>query len=264
MKRCQDVAQGDELQQVAARRADEQQVGALLDGVRRHHGHTASPAAPVCGDHDRTARAGLAIRLGARPAILVRRPSPAGRAPPTIQAMDDYRAIDAHAPAPAPRRHRGRRPDAQPRAPAAASASRTSSSGRRDATREIVIWDNALDRRDRRDYLEHARRSAHPRRPQRGEHRPERATRAPSRLTTAPYLVELDDDVVDAPADWDATLLDAFKRLPTIGFLAADLEDDPHDLASPLPASHPAARVHARRGERRSAARTARPAAAAR
>ena len=27
-------------------------------------------------------------------------------------------------------------------------------------------------------------------------------------------------------------MLDAFKRLPEIGFLAADLEDDPHDLAS--------------------------------
>jgi len=51
-------------------------------------------------------------------------------------------------------------------------------------------------------------------------------------LTTAPYLVELDDDVVEAPQDWDATLLGAFKRLPQIGFLAADLEDDPHDLAS--------------------------------
>ena len=51
-------------------------------------------------------------------------------------------------------------------------------------------------------------------------------------MTSAPYLVELDDDVVDAPAGWDAMLLDAFKRLPSIGFLAADLEDDPHDLAS--------------------------------
>jgi GT2 family glycosyltransferase len=50
--------------------------------------------------------------------------------------------------------------------------------------------------------------------------------------TTAPYLVELDDDVVDAPEHWDATLLDAFIRLPDVGFLAADLENDPHDQAS--------------------------------
>lgn len=52
------------------------------------------------------------------------------------------------------------------------------------------------------------------------------------RLTSAPYLVELDDDVVDAPDEWDLTLRDAFVRLPKIGFLAADLQDDPHDVAT--------------------------------
>ena len=52
------------------------------------------------------------------------------------------------------------------------------------------------------------------------------------RRTSAPYLVELDDDVVDAPEGWDHMLLDAFVRLPSIGFLAADLEEDPHDEAS--------------------------------
>lgn len=51
-------------------------------------------------------------------------------------------------------------------------------------------------------------------------------------LTTSPYLIEVDDDVVNAPDGWDATLRDAFERLPQIGFLAADLEDDPHDVAS--------------------------------
>jgi GT2 family glycosyltransferase len=51
-------------------------------------------------------------------------------------------------------------------------------------------------------------------------------------LTSAPFLIELDDDVVNAPPRWDATLLEAFKRLPHVGFLAADLEDDPYDLAS--------------------------------
>ena len=51
-------------------------------------------------------------------------------------------------------------------------------------------------------------------------------------LTRAPYMVEVDDDVVDAPPRWDETLRDAFVRLPQIGFLAADLEDDPHDVAS--------------------------------
>lgn len=50
--------------------------------------------------------------------------------------------------------------------------------------------------------------------------------------TRADYLVELDDDVVDAPPNWDARLLDAFRRLPGVGFLAADLEDDEHDEAT--------------------------------
>jgi GT2 family glycosyltransferase len=51
-------------------------------------------------------------------------------------------------------------------------------------------------------------------------------------MTTAPYMVELDDDVVDAPHGWDATLLSAYSRLPEIGFLAADLVDEPHDPVS--------------------------------
>jgi GT2 family glycosyltransferase len=51
-------------------------------------------------------------------------------------------------------------------------------------------------------------------------------------MTSAAYLIELDDDVVDAPLHWDATMRDALKRLPTIGFLAADLEDDPYDVTS--------------------------------
>jgi GT2 family glycosyltransferase len=53
-------------------------------------------------------------------------------------------------------------------------------------------------------------------------------------LTTAPFLVELDDDVVSAPEHWDAMLRDAYVRLPDVGFLAADLEDDPNDEASRL------------------------------
>jgi GT2 family glycosyltransferase len=48
-------------------------------------------------------------------------------------------------------------------------------------------------------------------------------------LTSAPYLVELDDDMIDAPEEWDATLLDAFLRLPQVGFLSANLVDNPHD-----------------------------------
>jgi GT2 family glycosyltransferase len=51
-------------------------------------------------------------------------------------------------------------------------------------------------------------------------------------LTRAPYLVELDDDMIDAPDEWDRRLLEAFERLPRIGFLAANLVDNPHDQAA--------------------------------
>jgi GT2 family glycosyltransferase len=53
-------------------------------------------------------------------------------------------------------------------------------------------------------------------------------------MTTGDYLVELDDDVVDAPEHWDLMLRDAYERLPKVGFLAADTLDDPLDEASYL------------------------------
>jgi GT2 family glycosyltransferase len=98
------------------------------------------------------------------------------------------------------------------------------------ATREIVIWDNAspdataaylqsLD--DPRIRVVISEKNV-------GQNAYARAFR----MTTADYFVELDDDVVDAPENWDAMMLDAFKKLPDVGFLAADLENDPHDLAS--------------------------------
>jgi GT2 family glycosyltransferase len=98
------------------------------------------------------------------------------------------------------------------------------------ATREIVIWDNASTDgtraylealEDPRIRVEHSEKNI-------GQNAYARAFQ----LTTSPYMVEVDDDVVAAPAGWDAMLRDAFDRLPQIGFLAADLEDDPHDVAS--------------------------------
>jgi GT2 family glycosyltransferase len=99
-----------------------------------------------------------------------------------------------------------------------------------DATREIIIWDNA----SQDGTPEYLRSLDDPRiRVVRSEKNiGQNAYARAFRLTTAPYFIELDDDVVDAPAGWDATMLDAFKRLPDVGFLAADLEDDPYDLAS--------------------------------
>ena len=51
-------------------------------------------------------------------------------------------------------------------------------------------------------------------------------------LATQEYFIELDDDVVEAPLGWDAILLDAFRRIPNMGYLAASLVDDPNDSAS--------------------------------
>ena len=98
------------------------------------------------------------------------------------------------------------------------------------STREIVIWDNAstdgtaafLDTLD--DPRIRVVRS--------DENIGQNGYAKAFRLTTSPYLIEVDDDVVNAPPAWDSTLRDAFERLPDVGFLAADLEDDPHDLSA--------------------------------
>ena len=99
-----------------------------------------------------------------------------------------------------------------------------------EATREIVIWDNGSTD-GTAEYLASV---DDPR---------IRVVRSPSNvgfnayaeaceMTSAPFFVELDDDVVDAPARWDLLLRDSFVRLPHVGYLAADLEDDPNDEAS--------------------------------
>jgi GT2 family glycosyltransferase len=98
------------------------------------------------------------------------------------------------------------------------------------ATREIVIWDNASTD-GTAEYLQtitdpriRVVRSA--------KNIGQSAYARAFRDTTSPYLIEIDDDVTDAPAGWDAALRDAYARLPDVGFLAADLEDDPNDEAS--------------------------------
>jgi len=99
-----------------------------------------------------------------------------------------------------------------------------------DRTREIVIWDNGSTD-GTGDYLASIE---DPRfRVIRSEENVGHNGYARGfRQTTSPYMVELDDDMIDAPAEWDRTLLDAFKALPQVGYLAADLENDPHDEAS--------------------------------
>jgi GT2 family glycosyltransferase len=98
------------------------------------------------------------------------------------------------------------------------------------ATREIIVWNNGSTDGTRAylDTLEDPRmRIVHS-----TSNVGQNAYARGFAMTSADYLVELDDDVVEAPEGWDAILLDAYRRLPTVGFLAADLEDDPHDLAT--------------------------------
>src|ERR687898_1002362 len=100
-----------------------------------------------------------------------------------------------------------------------------------DATKEIVIWDNASDD-ETNDYL----RALAGRDPRVNIvlHSENIGTNAYARaveLTTSPYIVEVDDDVIEAPHGWDETLLKAFIEIPKMGYLVADLKEDPNDSA---------------------------------
>ena len=99
-----------------------------------------------------------------------------------------------------------------------------------EQTREIVIWNNAStdSTRDYLDSLDDPRVRVVHSEQNVGQSGYARAFK----LTQSPYLIELDDDVVDAPDGWDVVLRDAYQSLPSVGFLAADLEDDPLDQAS--------------------------------
>jgi GT2 family glycosyltransferase len=97
-------------------------------------------------------------------------------------------------------------------------------------TTEIVIWNNASTDRTR-EYLD-ALTDPRIRVVHSGSNIGQNGYARAFAQTSAEYLVELDDDVVDAPPGWDRVLADAYRRLPTIGFLAADLEDDPYDVAA--------------------------------
>jgi GT2 family glycosyltransferase len=48
------------------------------------------------------------------------------------------------------------------------------------------------------------------------------------------HLIELDDDVIDAPMNWDALMLEAFQKLPQMGYLAADVIDDGKSVAADI------------------------------
>jgi GT2 family glycosyltransferase len=100
------------------------------------------------------------------------------------------------------------------------------------ATTEIVIWDNGSTD-DTAVYLgslddPRVKSVSHP------ENIGMNAYPRAVELTCGEYIVELDDDITDAPPGWDSVLLDAFRRTPDIGFLSADLVLDENDYASRL------------------------------
>ncbi len=101
-----------------------------------------------------------------------------------------------------------------------------------DATHEIVIWNNGSSdgTREYLDAIEDPR--------IRVVHHPENiglnAYAAICPETTADHLLELDDDVVDAPWNWDRDLLEAYRRLPDVGYLQAKLADDGHSPGADL------------------------------
>jgi GT2 family glycosyltransferase len=93
-------------------------------------------------------------------------------------------------------------------------------------TREIVIWNNDSNdgTREYLDAIDDPRFTVvhHPSNAGLNAYRPACA------MTSSSYLLELDDDITDAPDEWDAQLLAAFKKLPEIGYLQAKLADDGH------------------------------------
>lgn len=98
------------------------------------------------------------------------------------------------------------------------------------ATKEIIIWDNGSTD-GTRGYLE----SLQDRRIRvicHHENIGQSAYAKAFALTRSPYMIELDDDMIDAPRDWDLTLQEAFQQLPEIGFLAASLVNNPHDISA--------------------------------
>ena len=52
------------------------------------------------------------------------------------------------------------------------------------------------------------------------------------KLTKEPFIIELDDDIIDAPEQWDQKLLEVFQAVPKAGYIASNIIDDGHSVAS--------------------------------
>jgi GT2 family glycosyltransferase len=91
---------------------------------------------------------------------------------------------------------------------------------------EIIVWDNGSDD-GTKEYLDEIA-AAHPE--VRVVHHPENvglnAVALSVGLARGYYIVELDDDVLRFPDDWLAKMLYAFKKVPRIGYMAANVVQD--------------------------------------
>ena len=151
------------------------------------------------------------------------------------------------------RRRRSRRPHAQPRPPLCRSASRTCFARASEATREIVIWDNGSTD-GTAEYLDSV---ADPR---------IRVVRSPPNIgfnayaggmramTIGTVLVELDDDVVDAPRGTGPHAPRRVRAARPRSGSGGRPRGRPPRRGVVRPSSRTTPRIHAGRGERRPAA----------
>lgn len=92
-------------------------------------------------------------------------------------------------------------------------------------TNEIIIWNNASTD-GTKNYLESTK---HDKRFKIIHHTENIGVNALGRafaLAKNEYLITLDDDVIDAPQNWDKTLIEAFQKIPKIGYLSSNIIDD--------------------------------------
>jgi GT2 family glycosyltransferase len=99
-------------------------------------------------------------------------------------------------------------------------------------TKEIIFWDNASS-----DGTHEFLKSLQDSRIRLARSDTNIAVNAYSKavpLSSGDFLIELDDDVIDAPHSWDVSLLEAYRKIPKMGYLAADIIDDGKSIASDL------------------------------
>lgn len=99
-----------------------------------------------------------------------------------------------------------------------------------DQTTEVVIWNNASvdDTRDVIDAFNDPRvRTIHY-----DKNIGVNAYAEAVKHTSQPYIIELDDDIIDAPQEWDRQLLTVFQAVPKAGYIASNIIDDGHSVAS--------------------------------